>query len=88
MLALLLWALLMLRASPPRSYLEWHALIHHPVVGTAVGVFFAALLLHAWVGVRDVVVDYVHSATARIGLLCALALGLVAMALWLLRILL
>ena len=88
MLALLLWTLLMLRAVPPRSHVEWHALIHQPLVGTTVCLFFAALLLHAWVGLRDVVMDYVHSATARIGLLTLMALGSAAMALWLLRIML
>ena len=88
MLALLPWALLMLRAGPPRSYPAWHALIHQPLVGTAVGVFFSVLLLHAWVGLRDVVMDYVHSATVRIGLLSLIALGSAALALWLLRILL
>ena len=84
----LLWTLLMLRAVPPRCYVEWHALIHQPLVGTTVCLFFAALLLHAWVGLRDVVMDYVHSATARIGLLTLIALGSAAMALWLLRIML
>jgi succinate dehydrogenase / fumarate reductase membrane anchor subunit len=33
--------------------------------------FFAGVLLHAWVGIRDVVIDYVHAAALR---LCVLSL--------------
>ena len=31
--------------------------------------FFLALLLHAWIGVRDVVIDYVHNFSARLTVL-------------------
>jgi succinate dehydrogenase / fumarate reductase, membrane anchor subunit len=88
MLALMTCALLVFAIESPQSFSQWQTLMYRPEVALAVGVFFAALLLHAWVGVRDVVMDYVHPLGLRIGLLTALLVGEAAVALWLLRILL
>ena len=49
--------------------------------------FFAALLAHAWVGLRDVLIDYVHATTIRVALLGSVGLGLTAMGVWVVRIL-
>jgi succinate dehydrogenase / fumarate reductase membrane anchor subunit len=48
----------------------------------------AALLLHAWVGVRDVILDYVKPLPLRAGLLVLVALVLAAEGLWAARLLL
>ena len=48
----------------------------------ATAVFFVALLAHSWVGVRDVIMDYVHPVALRLGLLTVLAFSLTATALW------
>jgi len=45
-----------------------------------------ALVIHAWVGLRDVVLDYVHVAALRLSLLAAAALGLAALGAWTLLI--
>ena len=37
---------------PPHSYPAWRAWLMNSGVSIATGVFFAALLAHAWVGVR------------------------------------
>jgi succinate dehydrogenase / fumarate reductase, membrane anchor subunit len=88
MLVLMVFALLTLAIDPPQSFWQWQALMRRAEVALAVGVFFAALLLHAWAGVRDVVMDYVHPLGLRIGVLTALVVGEAAMALCLLQILL
>jgi succinate dehydrogenase / fumarate reductase, membrane anchor subunit len=88
MLALMTCVLLVFVIDPPQSYFQWWTLMHRLEVALAVDVFFVALLLHAWVGVRDVVMDYVHPLGLRIGALTALVVGEAAMALWLLRLLL
>jgi len=72
------WAL----AGGVMGYLEWRAFIGRPAVSIAVLLFFAALLGHAWVGARDIVIDYVRPAGARLAVLSVLALALVAMGLW------
>lgn len=42
---------------PPNSYLAWHDWVLSPGVGITASIFFAALLAHAWVGLRDVIMD-------------------------------
>lgn len=71
----------------PRSYLAWHTWIANPVVSSAAFVFFAALLAHMWVGLRDVILDYVKPLAVRVGALALLALGLIGLGAWVIRIL-
>ena len=52
------------------------------MMGIATLVFVVAILLHAWVGIRDVIIDYVWHAAARVTVLSLVALGLVACGLW------
>ena len=44
--------------------------------------FFAALLYHAWVGMRDILMDYVKPAGLRLALQAAVGLTLVAYLIW------
>ncbi|MEP7062002.1 MAG: succinate dehydrogenase, hydrophobic membrane anchor protein [Betaproteobacteria bacterium] len=73
--------------NPPASYVAWRAWIMGPVVGIAIPVFFAALLAHAWVGVRDVILDYIRPAALRFAALALLGLGLMGIGAWVIRIL-
>lgn len=72
----------------PDSFGSWRAWISSPGVSLATGAFFCALLAHVWVGVRDVILDYVRPTTARPPALAALAACLLVMAAWVARILL
>lgn len=72
----------------PDTYAEWKAWIGDGRMATALGLFFAALLLHSWVGVRDVLIDYVRPLPLRLGLLGLVALGLFAVGSWFFRSLL
>ncbi len=71
----------------PASYSGWHGLWSSPLLNLAMLVFVLALLLHAWVGIRDVILDYVHFVALRFTLLSLFALGLLASGLWAARIL-
>ncbi|MET3108255.1 succinate dehydrogenase / fumarate reductase membrane anchor subunit [Oxalobacteraceae bacterium GrIS 2.11] len=71
----------------PSSYLAWHAWIVSPVISIAAFVFCAALLAHMWVGLRDVILDYVKPLAVRVGTLALLALGLIGLGAWVIRIL-
>jgi succinate dehydrogenase / fumarate reductase membrane anchor subunit len=68
--------------APPADYAAWRAWVGHPAMGTALLLFVVALLLHAWVGMRDILIDYVQPTALRVGLLALVGLGLVACALW------
>ena len=74
--------LLVLLISPPRDHAEWHAWFADPLVGIATLVYIVSILLHAWVGVRDVTIDYIKPLWLRVSLLALVALGLVACGLW------
>ena len=68
--------------SPPDSFQAWRALFAHPVMNIATLLFFVALMVHAWVGIRDVLIDYVHPTLLRFVLLNALMFALISMGLW------
>lgn len=70
----------------PITYTSWFSLITHPVILISSIIFYAALFIHAWVGVRDILVDYVKPSGIRFTLLASLALFLIIMTLWLLII--
>lgn len=72
----------------PHSYQEWRAWMMLPFIAVASCIFFAALLTHAWVGLRDVIIDYVHPLGIRFALLTLVAGGLLMLGVWVLRILL
>lgn len=76
-LALLRWLL-----DPPRSYEAWRMWIGSPGSALAVAVFCVALLAHAWVGLRDVILDYVPSTALRFAALTGLAGALLALGAW------
>lgn len=72
-------------SSPPADYAAWIAWLSQPGASIGALLFVAALLLHAWVGVRDAVIDYVHPIAARVTVLSLLAFGLAACGLWALK---
>jgi succinate dehydrogenase / fumarate reductase membrane anchor subunit len=76
MLLFMVFFLVHFMSSPPHSYLEWHAWVTGSGVSILMTVFFAALLAHAWVGLRVVVMDYVHAIALQVGMLFLLAGGL------------
>lgn len=69
------------------SYAAWRAWVAHPLVNIALVMFIFALLLHMWVGGRDIVMDYLKPLLLRYVALIAFAISLLAMAFWSMRIL-
>jgi succinate dehydrogenase / fumarate reductase membrane anchor subunit len=82
MLLFLLFVLGALWLHPRVSYVEWRNWVGRPSVSVVFLVFFAALLSHIWVGLRDVLLDYARPAGLRRFLLGALGVGLVGTAAW------
>jgi succinate dehydrogenase / fumarate reductase membrane anchor subunit len=83
----LVWFLFSVSINSPDSYQEWKDWIGCTTIATAMSIFFLSLLLHAWVGMRDVFIDYVHSFALRFTVLTLLALSLIYMGLWVLSVL-
>ena len=67
------------------SYAEWRSWLGGPLMGVATAVFALALLLHVWVGIRDVLIDYVHAVWLRLLLMAVTALLLLSSLLWIVR---
>ena len=87
MLLFIVFFLIHFVTDPPHSYPAWREWIMSPSVSIVTTVFFAALLAHAWVGLRDVILDYIKPVGFRVGLLVMLGFGLTATAGWVVRIL-
>lgn len=78
MLLFLIGALGLVALHPLHSYAEWKSWVARPIVTLALVLFFAALLAHMWVGLRDVLLDYARPASLRQVLLWLVAVGLCA----------
>ena len=70
------------------AYEAWVDWFYKPFNTTVVGIFIFALLFHAWIGMRDVVLDYVHNIMLRIFVLGLLIGVLIGSGLWVFRVLL
>ena len=66
----------------------WKGWLFNPFNTTITGIFVIAILFHAWIGMRDVVLDYVHNIMVRIFILAVLVGVLIGSGLWVFRLLL
>lgn len=82
-LALVTLALaLFFATSPPASYAEWTRVVGHPAVAVTLALYLGVMLLHAWVGVQDIVVDYIKPILLRLTALSIAAFLLLACGVW------
>jgi len=72
---------------PPQGYEQWRSLFGNQFMRIATFVFFISVFWHAWVGVRDILMDYVKPTGVRLGLEIAVVLVLVGYAVWAVQIL-
>ena len=73
-----------------QSYLDydvWSALFSSLPVRTFSLLFLLSLFYHAWVGIRDVVMDYVKSAAVRLVIHVLVILALIVYSIWAVQIL-
>jgi succinate dehydrogenase / fumarate reductase, membrane anchor subunit len=78
---------LVLAAAQPTNYVAWTALFRGQAMKLATFLFLVSLFLHAWVGMRDILMDYAKPVSVRLGLEVVVALLLVAWAGWATQIL-
>jgi len=72
---------------PYVNYDVWSYLFSDLVVRTFTLLFFLSLFYHAWIGVRDVVMDYVKPPGARLAIHVLVILTLLLYAIWVVQIL-
>jgi succinate dehydrogenase / fumarate reductase, membrane anchor subunit len=81
---LVLMALVML---PKFDYWHWKTLWQLQLMRYATLLFVVALLFHAWIGVRNIFMDYIKDAGVRLTLHVVVILALMAYGAWAVQIL-
>jgi succinate dehydrogenase / fumarate reductase membrane anchor subunit len=64
------------------DFISWQALFAHPIANIATVIFFFSILYHAWVGIRDILIDYIKWSPVRFILWIVVTAVLIAMGLW------
>lgn len=82
---LLLAAILLI--SPPHDYASWKAIFSDRWMRIASFLFFVSLLWHAWIGIRNILMDYIHTTGIRLTLQTLVILSLLFYAVWSVEIL-
>lgn len=74
--------------NPPADFAAWRQRLSQPVLNIGMILFWGALLVHAWVGMRNIVMDYVRHDGLRFATLLSIWAALAAMGVWVVRVLL
>ena len=82
---LLLTALLLVTS--PHDYAAWKALFANPWLRIVSFLFLASLYWHAWIGMRDILMDYIHPTGIRLTLQILVILSLLFYGVWSVEIL-
>lgn len=88
MLIYLLVVMVQLVEHAMMDYHRWHDWLMNDWMVIATLLFFITLLLHTWVGIRDIILDYVNGAGLRLLLLTVVVFVLGGEFIWLGKILL
>ena len=66
----------------PATYADWRAMFSGTFFRPFTMLFLIALLYHAWVGMRDILMDYIHATGMRLALQSAVAVVLLLYLIW------
>lgn len=69
----------------PATFENWRNWVAHPLANMSLILFVLAILVHGWVGIRDIIMDYINPVHIRYLLLICFALLFGGMGLWVLR---
>lgn len=84
----LLWLMFYFLSGPAPEYAAWKAWLAQGTVRLAFALFFASILIHAWVGMRSVFLDYLKPLWLRFMAQMFLGFGLLVLGFWAAQILL
>jgi len=71
----------------PSSYADWKAIFSNLFVRATTLLFFLSLLYHAWIGMRDILMDYIHPTGLRLTLQSAVVVALLLYLIWIVSVL-
>jgi succinate dehydrogenase / fumarate reductase, membrane anchor subunit len=81
------WMFGVLLVSPPNDFAAWRGLFSHSGIKAATFVFLVSLFWHAWIGVRDIFMDYIQPTGLRLMLQVLAIVVLMGYAGWSIQIL-
>ena len=81
---LLVIALLLI--SSPHDYTGWNAIFSNQWVRIVTLLFFISLCWHAWIGVRNILMDYIHETSIRLTIQVLVIFSLLFYAVWAIEI--
>ena len=87
MLVFTLLLILALVTLPKFDFWHWQAMWNMTLMRYAALLFLVALLYHAWVGVRNIVMDYIKDSGLRLTLYVVVILALISYGAWAVQIL-
>jgi succinate dehydrogenase / fumarate reductase membrane anchor subunit len=74
--------LLLTAAGPYSDYTAWKNLFNHQWMRFATLIFFICLFWHAWIGIRNILMDYVHATAVRLTLQILVIVSLLFYTVW------
>ena len=66
----------------PLNENDWAAWVATPYNNILIGLFIIAILWHTWIGIRDIILDYVPNVVGRLLVLTLVAGTLIGSGLW------
>ncbi|MCW9047611.1 MAG: succinate dehydrogenase, hydrophobic membrane anchor protein [Gammaproteobacteria bacterium] len=66
----------------PLNVNDWAEWVSEPYNNILIGLFLIAVLWHAWIGIRDIILDYVPNVVGRLLVLTLLGCTLMGSGLW------
>lgn len=66
----------------PLNAQDWSAWVATPYNNLFIGLFLIAMLWHAWIGIRDIILDYVPNVVGRLLVLTLVGSTLIGSGLW------
>ena len=87
MIVYALLVIMVLVRIPQFDYWHWQAVWQVPMMRYCTALFLLSLFLHAWVGVRDIFMDYIKDAGLRLTLYVFVVIALAWYAIWSVQIL-
>ena len=61
---------------------DWQAIFANPFINICTALFFFSILYHAWVGIRDILIDYINWSVLRFLVWTLVTMLLIALGIW------
>ncbi len=78
----IIYIFLLALISSPFNSNDWAAWVAIPYNNIFIGLFLIAVLWHAWIGIRDIVLDYIPNVVGRLLMLTLVGSTLTGSGLW------